>query len=131
MVPVKKIVITRVEGPIKLCDRPMEFKDFNSASAWLASQSPTFPKDGGYDKHDFTVEFEDGETYSGRLDCMHFSCRNADLDVKRHIVSHCEWMSGRTAHPWCGEEEYRRMIATYEPATIKAYGDFLDKYLKE
>jgi hypothetical protein len=131
MIPVKKITITRAEGLTELCGRPMEFPSFTDAKIWLMLQDETYPKHGGYDKHDFKVEFEDGETYEGRLDCQHSSCKYPDQDVKEHIAHHVRWMSGREANPWCGMEQYLKDMRTVAPETKKEYSDFLDKYLTE
>lgn len=56
IIPVKKIVITRAEGPINLCDKPHEFASFEDANKFLLRYYPTYPT-MGYDKHDFHVEF--------------------------------------------------------------------------
>ena len=128
MIPVKKITIERAEGPTALCGMEKSFDSF-AAAAWLRSQAATFPATGGYDKHDFKVEFGDGETYEGRLDCKHFSCADADLDVFQHIKSTCVWMAGREKYPHCGEDKYRQFLKHHPDEEIKAYGDFIDKYL--
>lgn len=130
MIPVKKITITRAEGPTIKCGKPHEFPSFIQASAWLWNQAYTFPK-LGYDKHDFKVEFEDGETYEGRLDCKHFSCTDPDLDIYQHLLSTCRWCAGREPYPHCGMEKYKAWMAQEDPATIQSYGEFIDKYLVE
>jgi len=130
MIPIKSITITRAEGPNRLCGKPHVFDSYAAASTWLLSQSNTFPASGGYDKHDFTVIFEDGETYSGRLDCKAYSCPDNDLDVYKHMLDLARWMSGREMFPHCGQERYKELIRLYEKdGTKKAYKEFMDKYL--
>jgi hypothetical protein len=131
MIPVRKITITRAEGPTVLCGKLKEFTSFLDANTWLLSQDETFPKHGGYDKHDFKVEFEDGEIYEGRLDCKHHSCKNNDLDIKEHIASFVLWMSGRHPNPWCGKEKYDREMMQESAESKKEFSDFYDKYLSE
>ena len=131
MIPVKKITITRGEGPCNLCGKPKEFTSFIDANIWLRCQDETFPKHGGYNKHDFTIEFEDGEIYQGRLDCKHHSCKNNDLDLREHVIGFTLWMSGRHPAPWCGKEEYEKMMKSFPEETKEEYSDFYDKYLKE
>ena len=65
---VKIITITRAEGPSKLCNKKMIFDSFFKANCYTHSTN-SFPK-YGYDKHDFVVEWENGETYTGRFDAM-------------------------------------------------------------
>lgn len=129
MIPVKKIIITRGEGPTALCGKPHEFATFKLANTWLRWQSSTFPAKGGYDKHDFMIIFEDGEEYSGRLDCKHHSCENNDLDIREHILSFVRWNAGRETRPWCGMEKYLQWMSQESEETKKHYADFMDKYL--
>ena len=63
MIPVKQITITRAEGPAHLCGKPRTFDSFDAASRWLRTCSDTFPRTGGYDKHDLVAIFEDGFKY--------------------------------------------------------------------
>lgn len=67
LVPVRRILLHRVEGPTELC-RPMEqFTNWHDANWQLMVNAKTAPAGGGYDRHDFTVEFADGFTYRGRF----------------------------------------------------------------
>lgn len=84
---VKEVIISRAEGPKELADgKPHSFRSMAAASEYLRSQAFTFPKTGGYDKHDLKVIWDDGETYEGRLDCKGLGLPDNDLDVKKHIV---------------------------------------------
>jgi hypothetical protein len=95
---VKEIIITRAEGLSVYCGIKKYFDSFQSASSWLYGQSFTFPKTGGYDKHDFKITFMDGETYEGRLDCKSAECEDPDLDVLRHVRSFQEYYKGDPKH---------------------------------
>lgn len=66
---VKAIFITRNEGPSNLCGTTHEFNTFKKANHHL-SISTSLPKQG-YDKHAFTVVWENGSEYTGRIDLMH------------------------------------------------------------
>ena len=50
--------ITRAEGPRDCNMSPVRFTNFDDARKWLIVQP--FPKNGSYDKTDFTIEWEDG-----------------------------------------------------------------------
>jgi len=83
-IAVTKIEITRDEGPTALCGKKRTFKNFAACERWLGSQASTFPKSGGYDKHDFTVTFADGRTYSGRFDAK----SESDFHLGRRIAKY-------------------------------------------
>jgi hypothetical protein len=74
---VKGIMLDRAEGPTELCIS-YYVPDFASASRQIIENSKTASRGGAYDKHDFTVIFEDGFKYSGRFDVHHFSYLSDD-----------------------------------------------------
>jgi len=124
-----RIEITRGEGPAVLCGRTQTFDGpdcWAEANRWLFRQSTTFPRHGGYDKHDFVVTFDNGETYEGRLDCKHASCGGNDLNVASHVRGFQEFYAGvrRPAHMSPERyEEFMRHNAHAEEAR-----DFLANY---
>jgi hypothetical protein len=130
---VKSIEITRAEGPSALCGVPKTFESFKDARTWLYSQSSTFPKGGCYDKHDFTITFTDGETYSGRLDCKHHLESDNDLDVYRHVLEFCTFYSGRAKllpEHFKDQETYKAfLLSSHGIETMNNYSEFIDKYL--
>ena len=69
---VKKVTITRLEGETSLCDINHEFKTFAAASSFMDSQMHTLPA-AGYDKFNYSIAWENGFDYSGRMDAMHYS----------------------------------------------------------
>jgi hypothetical protein len=124
-IPAVRIAITRAEGPHDLCGKPMLFEGprcWAAARAWLFGQSETFPAEGGYDKHDFTVEFVDGEKYSGRLDCKASDCDDPDLDVAQHMREFLEFMAGTRRPAWMNDKQWAQTLAQNadnRPAAIK------------
>jgi hypothetical protein len=126
----KCIEITRVEGPTELCGITKEFfGGWFEANAWLKRQADTFPK-VGYDKHDFKVTFDDGQVYSGRLDCKHFTREDNDLDIHKHILEFCEWNAGIAKNPYCGKEKYEEWMKNSTEEEKQGYKDFIKKYLE-
>lgn len=67
LVPTSRIWIRRAEGYHADLGE-WTFDTFAQANAHLGSAQKTAPKGGGYDKHDFEVEWVDGFTYKGRFD---------------------------------------------------------------
>jgi hypothetical protein len=126
-----KIEITRVEGPSNLCGEKKTFTNWIDSHIWLIRQSSTFPgRNEGYDKHDFKVTFDDGETYKGRLDCKQSTEPDADLDVYRHMLDLCEWYAGLAKNPYCGKAKYDEMMKQPMYANnANEYKEFISKYL--
>jgi hypothetical protein len=115
-IPAVKITINRAEGPHDLCGHPMTFDGpecWLDANVWLLRQSRTFPATGGYDKHDFSVEFADGETYQGRLDCKASNCDDPDLNVGKHMRDFIEFMAGIRRPAWMNDMQWARALAQY------------------
>lgn len=125
-----KIKIVRAEGPHHLCGVAREFEGdacWKDAAHWLWGQSYTFPKNGGYDKHDVVVTFEDGETYEGRLDCMHYSREDADLNVAKHVRSFLTFLAGERRPAHMTAERYAAYLGETGDAPEKAR-TFLAEY---
>lgn len=113
-IQVKLITITRAEGLIEECDKPETATTFDHANGILSRWSETSPKDGSYDKCDFSVEYEDGENYTGRYDLVHWSKERADL--AKHMLDHLTFYSGERCPMWLakesnGVEKYRKIVA--------------------
>ncbi len=109
-----QITITRVEGPATLCGRPRGFKGpdcWSTASAWLLRKSSTFPTQGGYDKHAFSVTFADGYVYEGRLDCKHSTCPDPDLNVAAHVQSFIMFYAGNRRPAHMTTDRYQEFLA--------------------
>jgi hypothetical protein len=117
MIGVKKITITRAEGPMpgvhvgpdgRLVGFPeATVSGWVEAAGVLARWSTTAPKGGAYDKCDFKITFEDGETYEGTYDLKHFSEERASL--KDHVRKFVGCYSTLLRPPWTyreGKEHY-------------------------
>jgi hypothetical protein len=98
MIPPKIITITRAEGPTAECNKPRTASSWLEANFALRCWASTAPENGGYDKCDFKVEFEDGETYEGRYDLVHYRKENPDL--ARHVRDFCRYLAGELPS-WC------------------------------
>jgi len=129
MIQASKIWIERAEGPSALCvERSFTGPNcWQDANVWLSRQSHTYPKTGGYDKHDFRVTFEDGETYEGRLDCQHPECDDPDLNVAKHVRDFLEFLAGTRRPAHMKPEDYERVVAR-DPKNREAAAEFLANY---
>src|SRR5262252_3966568 len=91
------ITITRAEGPTAECGTSTA-TTWPHANAILFRWSRTAPENGGYDKCDFHIVFEDGTEYDGRYDLVHH--RREHPDLARHVRSHVRYLSGELPE-WC------------------------------
>lgn len=121
---VQRILITRIEGPSKLCDIPKLYLSWELAKMGLARDNSTYPEQG-YDKHKFEVVFTDGYVYSGRLDVKKLTCADNDQDVKRHVNETMSFYAGIFKPGWMSLESYEQ---TLEGVDRQEYLDFLRKY---
>ncbi|OBW62929.1 MAG: hypothetical protein A9183_00705 [Dehalococcoides mccartyi] len=126
----KTIVIERAEGPSKECGKPVTLTGpdvWQKAFYLLYKWGKTAPLHGGYDKCDFKVTWEDGQTYSGRYDLKHPDVENPDLDG--HIYHLSAMYAGRFRPAWMNDQQWSNFL---DDSTTKQLGpkyrDFLDKY---
>lgn len=107
---VASISLTRIEGaPVAgIIER---VSTFGRADTVLRRWSESVARDGGYDKCEVSVEWENGATYHGRYDLVNW--RDAQPDLARHIRELAYFYTGRRA-----------------PAhmTLAVYGAFLDMH---
>jgi hypothetical protein len=103
-----EIRVTRAEGPSRLCVTKTFTGDdcWKHANQWLWSSAFSFPREGGYDKHDVFITFEDGEVYQARMDCQHFTCDYPDLDIARHVRRHLLFVAEHSREAAKFLEEY-------------------------
>jgi hypothetical protein len=108
----KTILITRIEGPSNRCGKVQTCTGWSDANVTLRLNSTTVSKSGGgYDKHDFTVIFEDGTEYNGRYDLYHWTLKRADL--AGHV---------RTFVQWCANNpKAEQMLTTVQIAAAKRF----------
>lgn len=124
---VKKIVITRGEGPIEEAGKSVTALNFAAANEALFRMSATAPKSGGYDKTDFVITFADGQTYKGRYDLKHYLCESPDLSAQ--VVAYIRFNAGLLAEDELPThiknlDHYRLLTEDFAPK----YREFFEKY---
>ena len=123
-IQVKEITITRAEGPSAECGNKHVVTSFADSERILSAMSRTAPQGGGYDKTDFTVTFEDGESYTGRYDLKY----ERDETIAEHMTSFLMWYAGLTQNPHCGQIQYEAFLARQAPEEIAEAKAFLETY---
>lgn len=108
-----EIRLRRAEGPTRLCDGWHGFKGpdvWGQARAWLWAASSTAPRTGGYDKIDFVVTWEDGETYTGVYDLTHPSVGGAP-SLPTHMRAFLRFYAGEVCPPHLTRAQYEGHLA--------------------
>ncbi len=127
MIAVKSILLDRAEGVSRFPDRPQTVWSWEEANRVLSNWSWTAPKNGGYNKCDFTIEFEDGLVYSGRYDLVHYSVGSANL--ARHVWESQAFLAGRYCPPHMDDKEYESVLEDGWIAEQRGPAEhFLDSY---
>lgn len=108
--PVSQIKVTRAEGPAIECGISHNFSSFEAAQAHLAKASLSAPseEDGGYDKVDFVVRWENGQSYSGRYDLT----RGAHSLLSKQIASTCAFYLGSWKPNSMDNSAYARFLTS-------------------
>ena len=122
-IPAVCITITRAEGPTHLCKtRVFAGLDcWEKSRAFMRANLDTFPASGGYDKHDLTVVFGDGETYEGRLDAK---ANGEDCDAQAHVRDYVRFLAGLAKPAHMDSAQYAAYIAEDRVEAVA----FLAKY---
>lgn len=126
-IQVKSITINRAEGPISLC-RKTTHKNWVAAEKRIIDIRSTVNHDG-YDKCDFKIEFEDGETYEGRYDAK--SSNSSDHGLAAHVNSWLGFNAGICKPAHMTEKQYQECLARnekYNPGFAKECKEFMAKY---
>ncbi|QNK01727.1 hypothetical protein [Dyella telluris] len=90
------IVIAPAEG--FYAGKSWTVTSWEDAKARLRQIAGFAPKDGSYDKTDFTVVFADGEEYKGRFDVHHHEYHGGEpLDLAQHMRWHLQFHAGLEA----------------------------------
>jgi len=110
-IKVKAITFTYKEGYTYQSDAlPLTVPTFKQANALLQTWSGTAPKNGAYDKTDFVVEWENGQTYKGTYDLKHWEVETPDL--AKHMTSYLSFLAGINKADWMDQARYDAYIAS-------------------
>jgi hypothetical protein len=118
---VKGISITRVEGaPVGSANARAD--SWAHADTVLHRWSESVARDGGFDKCEFTVEWEDGETYQGRFDLVNW--RDAEPDLAKHVRELAYFYTGRLRPNHMTPEVYAAFLEERSAVQV-VYGGLL------
>jgi hypothetical protein len=125
VIKVARIAITRAEGLPHECGVTHICGTWDDADAVLKRMAATAPDSGGYDKTDFRITWEDGETYLGRYDLTRADETGASLG--RHVRDFCLFYSGRWRPEHLREAQYRAIVDR-DPELRDAIARLLDTH---
>ena len=125
---VKSIILTRAEGPAAECDKPQTVTNWSEADKVLEQWSKTAPKDcKTYDKCDFIINYEDGETYKGRYDLKHWLCEPPNLAW--HVRDFVTFHAGKRKPSWMTDKQYEYISSQEHFLQMKPqFERFLENY---
>jgi hypothetical protein len=90
-IPALKITLIRREGTVREVNEGLAVllgaDVFGQADLALCGWSRTVPREGGYHKCSFVVEYADGETYEGRYDLK----AGEGVSIGAHMMAHLEY----------------------------------------
>lgn len=120
---VVSITLTRAEGPIGECRKPVTVKSWEDAQAVLSKWGVTAPTPGnGYDKVDFSVVFyhESGpqDPYNGRYDLTYGGLESDGSNLVKHIY---DWVKYVIKNP------HNRILKS----EVEIYKNFMREIFKE
>jgi hypothetical protein len=99
-------IIDRYEGFTHECG-PQEATTWEAAEAIVAKMAETAPPTGeGYDKAGFTLTYEDGFTYEGRIDLQEEMSLQSD-NLASHIRANVEYYIKSSRPEWMKEDRWR------------------------
>lgn len=131
-VSVAEVRMERAEGPVDECvEVVLEGPDaLDKAQEVFRKWSKSAPEPGGgYDKCDFVVTFEDGETYSGRYDLQNTGLNDSGETVRGQMKSFIGFLAGTVRPGWVSDDQWF-MICAEKEGNGQAAGarEFLAKY---
>ena len=129
-VKVLRIEIDRAEGPQDKCGK-RTFGTWEQANDYLRGVCLEQPKTGTYDKCDFRLVYDDGETYAGRYDAAHPEASAYEGSLGDHVRSHLLFVTGLQKPDWMDQEKYDNVLAGYRkdyPTMIPESERFLKGY---
>ena len=132
LIKVRSITLTRAEGRHEEVGKPITLLKGQHPDMWAAADkvlygwSTTAPKEGGYDKCDFVIEYDDGEKYTGRFDLYHHSIEFPNLS--KHVYDFVRFTSGKYKGALTQEEYDKFKEQEHFKKLAPEFAKFLDKY---
>lgn len=122
-IPAVRIEIERAEGLDSECYKS-DHPTWEEAEERIRAICRTAPKNGGYDKTDFSVIFADGETYRGRYDATHPTADGFEGTLSHHICDSLLFYAGIRTPSHMTEEAHEELVRDSKEAArewIKRY----------
>src|SRR5699024_4631574 len=94
MIKIKCIELERVEGQ----KEAVKVSDWKKANEQLLKWSKSAPREHGYHKVEFTIEWNDNTSYSGNYDLKHNEIEQPDL--LEHMQNYVTFHTGHRKPDW-------------------------------
>lgn len=125
-IKMKSITFDYGEGSSPNNSIPIVFTTWEDANDYLWKKSF---EHGYYLKQEFTIEYEDGEKYSGKYDVYtRESDKEERADLGAHVMTHNLFYSGRQKPHYMEEESAKGILAGTKPEVKQTCAEFIDRY---
>jgi hypothetical protein len=104
------------------------FASIAEANSYLYRAAYFAPKCGAYDKTKYTVTWEDGGEYTGRIDLQHTDYDKDSYKIDKAIESYLKFYSGEHCPAWMTEEKYQEALTFSTDEGKKECLEFLATY---
>jgi hypothetical protein len=125
-IKLKLITIDRAEGPTALCGTKT-VTTWDDAQHIIFVNAQTAPETGGYDKHDVTIEWENGSTFKFRLDVQGPNSEHGVTSLVDELNQMARCYSGRHKPSHLSDAQYKTILSYGRPNPA-FYCDLLDNY---
>jgi hypothetical protein len=125
-IAVYEIIVDRAEGPAADCGSST-FRTWTDAESHLLGICRSQPAGRhGYDKCDFCITYQDGQTYEGRYDSAHPRSNAYSGTLADHIRNNLLFLAGERCPPHMTPGEYAATVQRY--GKVEAARAFLAAY---
>ena len=126
---IAKVIIERAEGPIEYCKR-MEFPTLVEAQVQAYIWGGTAPDKGhGYDKCDFELVFEDGQSYKGRYDLVKGGLNDDGKTIQGQVIQFLSYTAGSYHPAWMKDDLWQSTCEDNEKSGEAQFArEFLEAY---
>ena len=122
---IKEVWLNRAEGPVEECGEVTVAGGLHVVDEVLSvlrDWGRTAPEDGGYDKTDFRVEWDNGESYEGRFD-MQKGGTESGVDFWTSLKERVEYVACKRRPAHFKDEHWAHHCATYEKEGWRKQGE--------
>lgn len=98
------------------------------AQGWTCRKAYDAPRNGGYDKCSYTIKFNDGTTYDGRLELQHPDHNANTYKFAYQMISFVSFYTGKNCPLHMNPKEYQHFILNAGEESARECCEWLNTY---